>query len=219
MRSPPPAALAAALAVVAVAAAAGALSGADLGAGPSLGGDTPRGTPGSGSSSGSAGASGDGAPSLPAVEFTARSLFGALSAPLSPPTIALGVVVIGAIAVVALRGDGDPDGGSTPTSETSQPSDSAAEGRDTTSASTYAGPDDSVAVRAFERLAATVDPSDRETCTPRELQREALDRGFDPAAVGTIVTAFERARYGCHPVDADVEAALSTLGLDGGEPR
>lgn len=219
MRSPPPAALAAVLAVLAVAAAAGVLSGVDLGTGPSLDGDRPQGTPDSGGGGGSALSGGEGDVSLPAVGFTARSVFGFLAAPLSPATIALGVVAVGALALVVLRGSGGPDEDATTTSDASQSSDPVVEGRENTSTPDYVGPDDTDAARAFERLADAVDPPAVDTATPRELQRAALDREFDPAAVRTIVTAFERTRYGRHTVDADLDAALSTLGLDGGETR
>jgi hypothetical protein len=219
MRSPPPAALAAVLAVVAVAAAAGALSGADLGTGPSLDSDREHGTPRSGGGGGPAGSSGDGGTSPPGVEVTARSVFGFLTAPLSPATIALGVVTIGAIAALALRRGGDPDGGSTGTSEAAQSSEHVTQGRDTDSGPNYDGPNDTDAIRAFERLVDAVDPPDRDTCSPREIQRAALDRELDPAATRTIVAAFERARYGCETADADVESALATLELDGGALR
>lgn len=226
-RSPSTTALAALLAALALAAAAGALGSADLGDGPSVDSDEPAPSTGSerlddgptavNQPSGS-GDTGCGPPcSLP----TARSLLGYLAVPLSPTLLAGGAALAGLLLLAARNGaaaDGQP---------TDAPEVVSADGIGTRADATATGPEydtpeEDTVVAAFRRLRAAAvgndgpagDDATIDSLTPRDVRRAAVDAGYDPEAVTTVVRAFEAVRYGDGVTAAReraVEDALTTL--------
>ena len=226
-RSPSATALAAVVAALALAAAAGALGGADLGDGPTVDSSEPA-TPSGGERLDSGptepnqpGGNGDTGCGLSCSLPTARSLLGYLSVPLSPTLLAGGAVALGLLLVASRRGtagDGEP----TDTHEVA-PTDGIGGAADaTTSDLGYDSPEADTVAAAFRRLRAAAVGSDSaggntafDSLTPRDVRRAAVESGYDPEAVTTVVRAFEAVRYGDGAVTAArrraVEDALAAL--------
>lgn len=99
--------------------------------------------------------------------------------------VALAGLLLGGLALfVGLRGD---DGRGTPTVAERDPT-ATTDGRSP-------APEDGVA-RAWHRMVDRLDVPDRETRTPGELARRAVDAGMDPGAVRELTDLFRAVRYG-----------------------
>jgi hypothetical protein len=154
----------------------------DAGPGETVTPDLREGQAGGGSDSGS-GSGGEAADS-PTRTSTPKTASDGLRLGRAIPMVVAGLLLGGMALLLGLRGGDEVSPPSTP-ADTDVASGDRPE----------PAPDDGVA-RAWYRMVARLDTTDRESRTPAELARRAIDEGLDPDAVRELTELFRAVRYG-----------------------
>jgi len=224
MRLPSTTALAVALAVLALSLGAGAFGSADLGRTPADEDEqlTPSGNERNGPSVPAEPNTPDGGASegcgLLCSLPTARSLLGAVFAPLTPVVVAGIVLLGGVLALVVGRERRASEATHEESASDDPPVGPEAPGNAATGADRgYSTPAGNTVTRGFRTLRTASGITDPETRTAREVRRAAVESGHDRGAATTVVESFEAVRYGgVAPTEREREVgeALAELELD-----